>query len=166
MNEKAKTVAESVVQQIQVVMPEHINTLGNLFGGQLLYWIDLAAGLVAFRHTGGHCPTAAFDEVRFLKPIVVKDVLLIEGHLTYIGNSSMEVRVNTFVEKRDRKYEFVNSAYITSVYVDENGHPKRAPRLELLSDEEVAEWNAGMERARIKKETRLRDNAAPSPLIR
>ncbi|MDL2263937.1 acyl-CoA thioesterase [Synergistaceae bacterium OttesenSCG-928-I11] len=159
MQEITKTVAQSKVQQLQVVMPGHINTLGNLFGGQLLYWIDLVAGLVAFRHAGSHCTTASFDRADFLRPVYAKDVLVIEGRMVYVGNSSMEIRVDTWIERVDaveRVCELANRAYVTYVSIDEMGRPRRAPRLDLVSDEEWAEWRAGKERKKAREELRAK----------
>lgn len=157
MQEIAKTVSQSKVQQLQVVMPGHINTLGNLFGGQLLCWIDLTAGLVALRHAGPYCTTASLSRVDFLRPIYVKDILVMEGHMVHVGNSSMEIRVDALIERSDAAglaYELVNRAYVTYVAIDESGRPRRAPRLELVSDEERAEWRAAAERKKARSELR------------
>ncbi len=155
MQEIAKTVLQSKVEQVQIVMPKHINTLGDLFGGQLLSWIDTTAGLVALRHP--YCTTASVNRVDFLRPIYVKNILLMEGCMVYVGNSSMEIRVDTSIEHTDatgRTYELVSRAYVTYVAIDETGRPRRAPRLELVSDEERAEWRAAAERKKARSELR------------
>ena len=159
MQEIKKTVSQSKVQQLQAIMPGHINTLGNLFGGQLLYWVDLVAGLVAFRHAGSHCTTASLNCADFLRPVYAKDVLVIEGRMVYVGNSSMEIRVDASIERigaTGPAYELANRAYVTYVAIDEAGKPRRAPRLELVSDEERAEWRRAAEREKTRKALRAK----------
>lgn len=159
MMDKKKNVSYSKVQQIQVVMPQHGNNAGRLFGGQLMAWIDLVAGVVAFRHSEGRCTTASVDQLSFDKPICVNDIIIIEGYLTYVGNTSMEIRVDTYIEKPERVHEMVNRAYLTFVALDESGRPKRVPGLALQTEEERAEWDDGAKRAELRRERR-RERAA------
>lgn len=154
MEEIHRTVAYSKVQQIQIVMPQHSNSVNRLFGGQLMAWIDLVASVVALRHCGGHCTTASVDYLSFEKPIYVKDVIVLEGCVTYVGGTSMEIRVDTFVEKPGIVHEMVNRAYLTFVGLDESGHPLRVPRLDLQTDEERSEWEKGAKRAEVRRERR------------
>ena len=154
MNEQSKPVSVSKVQQIQVVMPQHGNNAGRLFGGQLMAWIDLVGGVVAFRHCERRCTTASVDYLSFDKPIYVKSLIVLEGCITYVGNTSMEVRVDTYIEKPECTYEMTNRAYLTYVSLDENRRPKRVPRLELQTDEERREWEAGVKREILRKQRR------------
>lgn len=151
MEETAKTVSQSKVQQIQIVLPQYGNPAGGLFGGQLMAWIDVVAGVVAFRHSGGSCATASVDYLSFDKPIQVNEIIVLEGQVTHIGNSSMEIRVDTYIEKADGLREMANRAYLTFVAVDAARQPRRVPRLTLETDEERQEWNDGVERAEFRK---------------
>jgi acyl-CoA hydrolase len=154
MEEERKLVGYSRVQHVQIVMPQHGNNAGRLFGGQLMAWIDMIAGVVAFRHCGGHCTTASVDYLSFEKPIQVGEIIVLDGRVTYVGNSSMEIRVDTFVEKPGLVREMVNRAYLTFVALGEDGRPARAPRLELSTEEEREEWEEGIKRAELRKRRR------------
>lgn len=154
MEEATKPVSYSRVQQIQVVMPQHGNNADRLFGGQLMAWIDLVGGVVAYRHSGGRCTTASVDFLSFDKPIYVKDVIILDGYVTYVGNTSMEIRVDTYIEKPELARELVTGAYLTFVGLDETGRPKRVPRLTLDTDAQRSEWVEGGKRAALRKEWR------------
>ncbi len=160
MNEPSKPVSFSKVQQIQLVMPQHSNNADTLFGGQLMAWIDLVGGVVAHRHCGGPCTTASVDYLSFDKPIYVKSLILLEGCITHVGNTSMEVRVDTYIEKPECVYEMTNRAYLTYVSLDEKGRPKRVPRVELQTDEERREWEAGVKREILRKQRREHNSEA------
>lgn len=155
MSEHSKPISYSRVEQIQLVMPQHSNSADRLFGGQLMAWIDIVAGGVAFRHSGGHCTTASVDYLSFDKPIYVKDFIVLEGCVTYVGHASMEIRVDTYIEKPERVHEMVNRAYLTFVAIDDEGRPKRVPRLELQTKEEHMEWEEGVKRAALRKQRRM-----------
>jgi acyl-CoA hydrolase len=154
MSEKIKPVSYSKVQQIQLVMPQHSNNAGRLFGGQLMAWIDLAACVVAFRHSEEHCTTASVDYLSFDRPIYVNDIIVLYGCMTYVGNSSMEIRVDTFTERAGLVRELANRAYLTFVSIDENGRPKRVPRLEIQTEAERLEWEDGVKRAELRRQHR------------
>ncbi len=154
MQELSRPVSWSSVQQIQVVMPQHYNARGRLFGGQLMAWIDVVGGIVAIRHSGMECTTASVDYLSFEKPINAGEIILLKGCVTHVGNSSMEVRVDTFIEHPGREYEMANRAYITYVALDHAGKPARVPRLELSTPEERVEWEKGVLRAAQRKERR------------
>jgi acyl-CoA hydrolase len=158
MDEITRQVSYSRTEQIQIVMPQHGNTYGRLFGGQLMAWIDLTGGFVAFRHSGVHCTTASVDHLSFDKPIYVKDLIVLVGSVTYVGNSSMEIRVDTFIEKTGLAREMVNRAYLTFVALDADAKPLRVPRLEPQTDEERAEWENGFKRAELRKQSRIKNS--------
>ncbi|MDR0647919.1 MAG: acyl-CoA thioesterase [Synergistaceae bacterium] len=161
----AKPVAYSRSEQVQFVMPQHGNRSGRLFGGQLMAWIDILAAVVAFRHSDGDCTTASVDYLSFEKPISVKDLIILDGRLTCVGNSSMEVRVDTFIEHAGLVREHANRAYLTCVAVDGDGRPRQVPRLELQTDEDRAEYAAGLERAKLRKERRRQAAIITPPVV-
>ena len=97
MEIKSKKVADSVVETVHIVRPNHLNSAGRLFGGILMQWIDEVAGLVGKRHTHCNVITASVDNLRFLKGAYQKDVIVIIGKITYVCNTSMEVKVDTYV---------------------------------------------------------------------
>ena len=116
-----KKVSDSLTQQQYLICPAHINHYGRLFGGQLLKWIDELAGIVAIRHCGTTVTTAAIDNLQFQAPAYTGDMIVLEGRVTYVGHSSMEVRVDTFREALDGSREMINRAYMDMVAIDCRG---------------------------------------------
>jgi acyl-CoA hydrolase len=143
-----KKVADSKTEQVHILMYEHINGEGRLFGGRLMEWIDVVAGVVARRHSGMTVTTATIDRLEFLAPAYLDDMIVLDGRITCVGNTSMEVRVDTYVEKRSGEKVRINRAYLVMVGLGPDGRPARVPRLALETDEERAEWDAAMCRKR------------------
>ena len=137
---ESRKVSESISETVHMVRPNHLNAAGRLFGGVLMQWMDELAGLVAKRHTRKNVITASVDNLSFLRGAYQKDVIVITGKVTYVGNTSMEVKVDSCVEDLDRNRTLINRAYFTMVALDENDHPTRVPRLELETEEEKEEW--------------------------
>ena len=82
-------VSESAVEQTQIVLASHINGAGRLFGGQLMEWIDIVAGVVARRHSHCNQTTASVDSLQFKEAVYMNDTLILFGKLTYVGHTSM-----------------------------------------------------------------------------
>ena len=154
MNRDCKRVSDSLAEQIQILMPQHINGAGRLFGGQLLEWIDVVAGVVARRHSERNVITAAIDNLQFKEGAYPNDTLVLIGRITYVGHTSMEVRVDTYVEALTGKRRMVNRAYLVLVALDEKGNPTEVPGLLLETEEERMEWEAGCRRRALRKERR------------
>lgn len=150
-----KRVADSYVEQIQIVLNSHINGAGRLFGGQLMEWIDIVAGVVARRHSNHNTTTASIDNLQFKEPVYLGNTIVLFGKITYVGKTSMEIRVDTFVENLDGDRKMVNTAYFVMVALDEGGHPTPVPALTLETDEEKAEWNAGERRDQLRRQRRV-----------
>src|SRR5207247_5239175 len=91
---RGKSPRETQVEMVELVLPNDANTMGNVLGGRVLHWIDLAAAIVAHRHSRTEAVTASMDEVSFLGPIRVGQLAVIAARMTYVGRSSMEVRVD------------------------------------------------------------------------
>ncbi len=145
-----RRVADSRVETVHMVRPNHLNAAGRLFGGILMQWLDDVAGLVAKRHTRSNIITASVDNLRFIQGAYQKDVIVIIGKVTYVGHTSIEVRVDTYVENMDGEHRPINRAYFTMVALDENDKPKRVPRLILETLEEKAEWEAAEKRREMR----------------
>ena len=148
---KAKRVADSKTEHVQILMPEHINGYGRLFGGKLVEWIDVVAGVVARRHSNRNVTTVFIDNLHFKAPAYVNNTVVLIGCITYIGKTSMEVRVDTFVESLTMEKKLVNRAYLVMVALDENEKPAQVPGIILETDEERLEWEAGAARTCIRK---------------
>ena len=149
-----KKVSESATQQQYLVRPTHINHYGRLFGGQLLYWIDELAGIVAMRHSSATVTTAAIDNLQFQAPAYEGDMVVMIGQVTYVGRSSMEVRVDTYTETADGQRQLINRAYIDMVAIDETGKPIPVPGLMIETQEQQDEWNAAAKRKALRKQRR------------
>ncbi len=150
-----KKVSDSKTEQIQIIMPEHINGFNRLFGGRLMEWIDIVAAVVARRHSGCNVTTASIDNLQFKAAAYVNSTIFLIGQITYVGNTSMEVRVSTYVEKLDGMRYMINRAYLVLVALDENDQPVRVPGLTPETEEEKLEWEAGKKRCELRKQRRL-----------
>ncbi len=150
----AKRVSDSRTEQIQILMPQHINGMGRLFGGQLVQWIDVVAAVVARRHSNAEVTTATIDNLMFEAPAYVNSTVILVGQVTYVGNTSMEVRVDTFVEDLSGQRNMVNRAYLVMVALDKKGKPTRVPRLILESETEQLEWLDGQRRHKLRQQRR------------
>ena len=141
MEIESRKVSDSIVETVHMVRPQHLNASDRLFGG---------AGMVAKRHTRRNVITASVDSLSFLRGAYVKDTVVIIGKVTYVGNTSMEVKVDTYVEALSGERTPINHAYFTMVALDKNDKPVRAPRLELETEEEKEEWEKGEKRRELR----------------
>ena len=152
MNTAAKTVSESLVETVHIVRPNHLNGANRLFGGILMQWIDEVAAIVAKRHCNGNVTTASVDNLTFLHGAYNNDMVVIKGKMTWVGNSSMEVCVDTYVENRQGERKRINNAHFILIALDDNDKPVRVPRLTLQTEDEHLAWEHGEERQRIRAE--------------
>lgn len=148
----AKPVSESRAEQVHIITPADVNASYTLFGGMLMQWIDIVAGVTARRHSECDIRTAAVDHLDFIAPAYMNDIVTIAGRVTCVGNTSMEVCVETFVERMDnpRDRKLVNRAYLTMVAIDAQGHPTQVPQLICETDEERADYEAGKKRRALR----------------
>lgn len=151
-NLQPKPVSASQTQQTQILIHEHINGSGRLFGGRLMEWIDIVAAVTARRHSGRNVTTASIDTLHFKSPAYINDTILLEGTTTYVGRTSMEVRVDTFVEALDGTRRMINRAYLVMVALDERGRPTPVPPLLPETEEQRQEWEAGKRRSELRKQ--------------
>ena len=146
----------SATEMTQLVLPQHANVHGSVLGGTVMHWVDLAAAIVANRHSRRPVVTAAFDEMAFLAPIQVGQVALIHARLTLVDRSSMEIRVD--VQSEDMltgERRMTGTAYVTFVAIDPvTRRATPVPPLLLETDEERAEHKLALERRRLRLERR------------
>ena len=150
----SKTVDDSRVETVHVVRPNHLNGANRLFGGILMQWIDEVAGIVAKRHSMCNVTTASVDNLTFLHGAYQNDMVVIKGKLTWVGNTSMEVCVDTYVETLGGERYRINNAHFMMVALDENNKPVQVPKLELQTEDEHLAWEHGEERRRIRIQRR------------
>ena len=150
MNFRAKTVKEYIVETVHIIRPSDLNDAGRLFGGVLMQWIDEVAALVAKRHSQMNVTTASVDNLQFLHGAFQRDVIVIIGRVTHVGHTSMEVKVETYVENTDGERALINRAFLTLIGLGPDNRPTTLPRLILESEEDRKEW----ERAEIRRSLR------------
>lgn len=138
-----KTVDDSRVETVHIVRPNHLNGANRLFGGILMQWIDEVAGIVAKRHSMCNVTTACVDNLTFLHGAYQNDMIVIKGKVTYVGSSSMEVCVDTYVETLSGARNRINTALFTMVALDGNNKPVKVPTLTLQTEEERLLWAQG-----------------------
>lgn len=151
-----KRVDDSRVETAHIVRPSDLNGANRLFGGTLMQWIDEVAGIVAIRHANTNVITASVDNLTFLHGAHQNDLVIIKGKVTWVGNSSIEVCVDTYVENAIGERHRINNAHFMMVALDKNEKPVQVPRLILETDDEKLAWEHGIERQRIRKQ-RLKD---------
>lgn len=118
----------------------HANILGNVHGGQIMKLADSTAGAVAFRHSDGPAVTAAMDEMSFLRPVHVGDIVKTYSQVNWAGRSSMEIGVRVETQPWGNAADesvHVASAYFVFVAIDEEGAPRAVPELLTETSTEV-----------------------------
>jgi len=126
---KTKTPAESRCVKTEIVLPNDTNTLGNLRGGKLLHWIDIAGAIACHRHSGSMVVTAAVNNVAFDHPIRLGEIVTFEAEVSRAFNTSMEVFVDVSVEGPGNT-KMTNTAIYTFVAVDEAANPIKVAPIE------------------------------------
>lgn len=150
-----KAVKESLTEQTHVLRHEDLNGASRLFGGRLLSWIDETAGIVARRHCETEITTACVDNLQFKKAAFLNDMIQIIAKVTYVGNSSLEVRVDSYIEDASGFRHPINRAYLTMVAIDSNGQPTKIKYgLQVHSESEQAEWDSAINRVSFRKQRR------------
>lgn len=145
---------DSRTENTYLIMPKHINGYGRLFGGILLQWIDEVAGIVAHRHAGSIVTTACVDNLNFKAGAYLGDTVVLIGRMTYVGKTSMEVRVDTYAEDSNGMRRMINRAYEVLVALDENNNKLEVPGLIVETEAQKAEWIGGERRYELRRQRR------------
>jgi acyl-CoA hydrolase len=142
-----KPARESRVEMTELILPSDANPLGTVFGGKVMQWIDIAAGVCAARHCRKTVVTVSMDALRFHAPMKVGEVAVLEGRLHAAFNTSMECGVTVHSEDlRTGERRLCTSAFLTFVALGDDGRPTRVPPLVLETDEERADCAEAMRR--------------------
>ncbi len=145
-----KRIKDSITEQVHILSQGNLNGYRRLFGGKLMSWMDVVAAVVARRHSERNVTTAVVDMLEFKAPAYANDTICIIGKITYVGNTSMEVKVDVFVEELTHERRLINTAYFVMVALDENEKPTKVPGIILETEEEKLEY----EKAKLRKERR------------
>lgn len=147
---KAKTAKESLAVLTEIVLPNDTNTLGNLMGGRLLHWMDIAAAISATRHCGRVVVTASVNNVSFNQPIRLGEIVTLQAKISRAFTSSMEVFIDVWVENNTTgEKKKCNEAIYTFVAVDQLGNPINVPGLIPESEEEKSRFESALRRRQL-----------------
>ncbi len=149
----SKTVKDSQIEMIELVLPNDTNIHGNLLGGRLMHWIDISAALAASRHCNSVAVTAAMDNLNFHHAIHLGNIVRLKASVNRAFNTSMEVGVRVEVEDiKTARNLHSNSAYLTFVSIDDvTKKPVKVPALFPETDEEKRRY----EQALLRRNQRL-----------
>ncbi len=135
----------------ELVLPNDTNVFGNLMGGRLMYWMDIAAALAAQKHCNAPVVTASVDNISFENPIKLGNVVHIEAKVTRAFNSSMEIHLKVWGEDLTHQYKYKsNEAYYTFVALDPNRKPRKVPQLIAETDEEKSLFESALRRRQVR----------------
>ncbi len=144
-----KTVAESATETVEVVLPNDANPLGNLLGGRVMHLIDVAGAIAAHRHARSQVVTVAVDNLDFLYPIRVGELVVLRAHITRTFRTSMEAEVRVYREDYlTGERQQTSSAFVTYVALDSAGKPQEVPPLIPHTKEEKRRYREALERRR------------------
>jgi acyl-CoA hydrolase len=148
---EAKKPAGSLIIMTEIVLPNDTNTHGNLMGGRLMYWMDIAAALAAMKHCAVPVVTASVDNISFEAPIKLGNVVHIEAKVSRSFNSSMEVHLSVWGEDAIREYKYKsNEAYYTFVALNPNGRPMTVPQLIPETEGEKKLFEGALRRRQLR----------------
>jgi acyl-CoA hydrolase len=148
-NLQGKTVAESAAEMLEVVLPNDANVLGNMLGGRVMHLIDIAGAISAHRHARSQVVTVAVDNLDFLYPIRVGELVVLRAHLTRTFRTSMEVEVRVYREDYSTgERQQTSSAFVTYVALDAAGKPRDVPPLVPRTKEEKLRYHEALKRRR------------------
>jgi acyl-CoA hydrolase len=151
-----KRAAESATEMVQVVLPNDANPLGFILGGTVMHLIDIAGAIACHRHTRSLLVTAAVDDLQFLHPIKVGDLIILRSRVTCAFTTSLEVQVDVYSEEiLTGQQQLTSRAFLTFVAIARDGARVQVPPLVL----ETSEERAVAEEAQVRRAERLRKRA-------
>ena len=146
-----KKAHESLVQMTELVLPNDTNTFGNLMGGRLMYWMDIAAALACMKHCAAPVVTASVDNISFENPIKLGNVVHIEAIVTRAFTTSIEVHMKVWGEDPVLQYRYKsNEAFMTFVALDPNGKSRPVPQIIAESEEEKKLYEGALRRRQLR----------------
>ena len=140
---------ESAAEMVEMVLPNDANPLGNLLGGRVMHLIDIAGAISAHRHARSQVVTVAVDNLDFLYPIRVGELVVLRAHITRAFHTSMETEVRVYREDYlTGERQHTNSAFVTYVALDSAGKPQAVPPLIPHTMEEKRRYREALARRR------------------
>lgn len=143
--------SDSLVVMTELVLPNDTNVFGNLMGGRLMYWMDIASAMSAMKHCNAPVVTASVDNISFESPIKLGNAVHIEARVTRAFNSSMEVHMQVWGEDLTQQYRYKsNEAYYTFVALDPNRKPRPVPPLMPETEQEKKLFDGALRRRQVR----------------
>ena len=135
----------------EIVLPNDTNVFGNLMGGRLMYWMDIAAALAAQKHCNAPVVTASVDNISFENPIKLGNAVHIEAKISRAFNTSMEIHLRVWGEDLTQQYKYKsNEAYYTFVALDPNRKPRPVAAVIPESDSEKKLFDGALRRRQLR----------------
>lgn len=151
MEKNLKTPKDSSVIMTELVLPNDTNVFGNLMGGRLMYWMDIAAALAALKHGAMPTVTASVDNISFENPIRLGNVVHIEAKVSRTFNTSMEIHIRVWGEDAIQQHRYKsNEAYYTFVALDMSGKPSKVPEVAPETEEEKKLYDGALRRRQLR----------------
>lgn len=163
-----KPVSVSQIELARIMTRHDTNGLGNVHGGVIMHEVDTAAGMAAARHANATCVTASIDELSFLQPVHVGDVLVVKAAVNAVGRTSLEVGVRVEAESWDgRACRHTTSAYLVMVAIDADDRPIEIPDVVAETEDQRRRHGQAIIRREVRKERIARLGAwTPEPVER
>lgn len=135
----------------ELVLPNDTNIFGNLMGGRLMYWMDIAAGMASGKHCNAPAMTASVDNLSFKNPIKLGNIVHIQAKVSRAFNTSMEIHLKVWGEDLQQQYRYEsNEAYFTFVALDPNRKPRPVPALIPETEEEIKVFDGALRRRQLR----------------
>lgn len=146
-----KRASDSFTIMNELVLPNDTNVFGNLMGGRLMYWMDIAAAMAAGKHCNAPCMTASVDNLSFKNPIKLGNIVHIEAKISRAFNTSMEIHLRVWGEDSLHQYSYEsNEAYFTFVALDPNGKPRPVPAVVPETEVEKKLYDGALRRRQLR----------------
>jgi acyl-CoA hydrolase len=148
---EGRKASDSFTVMNELVLPNDTNVFGNLMGGRLMYWMDIAAAIAAGKHCNSPCMTASVDNISFKNPIKLGNIVHIEAKVTRAFNTSMEIYLKVWGEDSLHQYRYEsNEAYFTFVALDPNGKPRAVAPIITETEEEQKHYDGALRRRQLR----------------
>ena len=156
---EAKTIKDTQVIMHELVLPNDTNLLGNVLGGRVMHLMDMCAAMSAYKHARTAVVTASVDQLDFLAPVKMGDIMILKSSVNYTGKSSMEVGVRIESENPNTGSIYhTSSAYLTFVSLNDNGKPQGVPMVNPETEVEKQRFEKGRARHEERKRRLRKDN--------
>jgi acyl-CoA hydrolase len=143
--------SDSYTMMTEIVLPNDTNVFGNLMGGRLMYWMDIAAAIAAQRHCNAPVVTASVDNISFENPIKLGNTVHIEAKISRAFTTSMEVHLRVWGEDFTQQFKYKsNEAYYTFVALDPNRRPRQVPQVVPETEEEMKLFEGAIRRRQLR----------------